>query len=285
MPTVFYAAAGLFVLFKAWHGWRLGVVRQGWGILAAAVAWVVAFFGSEFIGGILASLGVPDFFTGVAGGLAVAALLYVVILLVGAVLFKKTADQSVTLVRLAFGAGGACLGMLVALVLVWAALVGLRVAGGVAEADLFLASHVPERSKEAPPAGWVQALAGLKRSVEEGPAGALVERLDPMPLSFEAVLRKLPKIAVKEGAMARFAAYPEFKAFLEQPKVAALARDPQISECVARRDFLALLRTPAVLAVLTDPEIGRQFEELPWQKALDHALDDPAPRRRERAGE
>ena len=35
--------------------------------------------------------------TGVAGGLVIAAVIYVAILLIGAVLFKKTADQSVTL--------------------------------------------------------------------------------------------------------------------------------------------------------------------------------------------
>lgn len=281
MSAVFYIAAGIFILFKAWHGWRLGVVRQGLGIVAAVLAWTAAFFGREFIGSILISLGFSDFFTGVAGGLVIAAVIYVAILLIGAVLFKKTADQSVTLVRLAFGAGGACLGVLVALVFVWVAMIGLRVVGGVAEADLFLASHAPERSGQAPPPGWVQGLAALKRGVEEGPAGALFERLDPVPGSFDAVLGKLPRVAAKEGAMARFVAYPEIKSFLEQPKLAALARDPAVAECVARRDFLALLRSPGVLAVITDPEIAERFEALPWQKALDHALEEPAPKRRE----
>ena len=55
MPA-FFVAAALLVLFKAWRGWRLGVVRQIAGLVALIAAWVCGIFGGKLVAPLLREL-------------------------------------------------------------------------------------------------------------------------------------------------------------------------------------------------------------------------------------
>src|SRR5258706_7953662 len=49
----FLICAVLFVAFTAWHGWRLGIVRQIMSILALAAAYIIGYFGGSKLGPLL----------------------------------------------------------------------------------------------------------------------------------------------------------------------------------------------------------------------------------------
>ena len=49
----FFLGAALFILFTAWHGWRLGILRQLISILALAAAYIIGYFGGGNLGPLL----------------------------------------------------------------------------------------------------------------------------------------------------------------------------------------------------------------------------------------
>src|SRR5215213_2903675 len=109
----FFIGAGLFVLFTAWRGWRLGFMRQFMSILALAGAYIIGYFGGGTLGAILHKfIDYPERALAVVGAVGLGFVVYCCIALVGAILFKKTSQQSVSLVRLGYGASGAVCGAL-----------------------------------------------------------------------------------------------------------------------------------------------------------------------------
>src|SRR5688572_3545673 len=109
----FFAGAGLFILFTAWRGWRLGFMRQLMSILALAGAYIIGYFGGGPLGTILHKfIDYPESALAVVGAVGLGFLVYCCIALVGAILFKKTSQQSVGLVRFGYGTTGAVFGAL-----------------------------------------------------------------------------------------------------------------------------------------------------------------------------
>jgi uncharacterized membrane protein YfcA len=108
----------LIVTLKAWHGWRLGAVRQGIGLAALVAAAVAGVGGAPLVEPLLPPLTsvaeaarVP--LAGMATGLAV----YAAITLCAAVLFKKTEHQTIGVIRVGYGFIGALLGAIFGLVI------------------------------------------------------------------------------------------------------------------------------------------------------------------------
>ena len=118
------AQAGLFavvviiVALKAWHGWRLGVVRQAVGLVALVAAVLAAMFAGPFVALLLVNVPqIPVAARSQVGGLGLAVLLYLAITLSSAIVFKKTEHQGVGVIRFGFGMAGAVLGAVMGLVL------------------------------------------------------------------------------------------------------------------------------------------------------------------------
>src|SRR5207237_10854359 len=65
-----------------------------------------------------------------------AAIIFSAIHLIGAFMFRKTAQQESRFVRLIWGSTGAFLGILLGLFTIWLAVAGIRMVGSVAEAQL-----------------------------------------------------------------------------------------------------------------------------------------------------
>jgi hypothetical protein len=278
----FFLGAGLFVLFSAWHGWRLGILRQAMSILALAASYILGYFGGGTLGQILHRfIELPERVLAVLGAVVLGFLVYCCIVLVGAIVFKKTAQQSVGLVRLGYGMSGAVCGALYGLFLIWIVVLAIRLLGSVAETQLAVdrsrrVSHGPKPTPPpAPPNAMIRGLAHMKQSLEQGAAGSMVQQVDPIPGTLYSVLHKLGMMVSDEKRLDRFLSYPGVKPLLAHPKIAALQNDPVITQDILNRNYLALIRNPRIVTAANDTEIGELMRKFEFEKALDYALLGP----------
>lgn len=270
-------AAVLVVLLKAWQGWRLGVVRQIIGLAALALGAGFGYLGSGAVGAILGSvLPFPERALAVVGGVLLGAMLYLGVTIVSAILFKKTSDQSVTLVRVGYGLTGAAIGAIYGLVLVGAFALGLRVLGSVAETKLALEKNsVFGGGRSAKKDPVATRLAAIRQAVEASPAGPVLRAVDPIPEGAYTTLTKLATMVSTPKSIQRFVEYPAVRPVMEHPKVNALISDPEVSRAITERRYLALLSNPKVVAAADDPEVAARLRSIDLVKALDYALRKP----------
>jgi uncharacterized membrane protein required for colicin V production len=283
--AAFFIGAVLFVLFTAWHGWRLGIVRQVISILALAAAYIIGYFGGGTLGPLLHRfIDFPERALAVLGAVVLGFVIYCCIVLVGAIAFKKTSQQSVGLVRLGYGASGAMCGAMYGLFLVWIVVLAIRLLGSVAETQIAVARN-PRLSlngptptptpSPTPPSAMIRGLAHMKQSLEQGAAGSVVQQVDPIPGTLYTVLHKLGLMVSDEKKVDRFLSYPGVKPLLDHPKIAALQNDQQITRDILNRNYLALIRNPRIVTAANDTEIGELMRKFEFEKALDYAIHGP----------
>lgn len=260
--TFFWAGAALFTLWQIWRGWRLGVVRAGLRLVALVGSGVVAWYGGKWTGD-LVGLVSPALAWPLAVGVGVVLLfgVYLALLLVSALLFKRTEHQSSGLVRFLFGAGGAVVGLLTAGVFLWTAVSFIRAFGAIGEGR-------PGEQAE---------LVGLRDNLEQGQTGHLVRSLDPVPESIYASLGKFSRITADPEAAARLVEYPGLAEVLQHPRLLALADNPEIQEAALRSDFFTMVRHPLLLQAATDPDLVQKLLKVDFAAALDFALENPSP--------
>src|ERR1700743_1394245 len=109
--TGFFLVAVLFIGFTAWHGWRLGFLRQLISILALAAAYIIGYFGGSRLGPILHRFcDIPEEALAVLGAVGMGFVIYCCITLIGVIAYTKTAQQKAGLFRIGYGATGAICG-------------------------------------------------------------------------------------------------------------------------------------------------------------------------------
>lgn len=258
-----------------WNGWRLGIVRALWSILAMSVAGVAGVFVGTLVGGVALAV-IPSFsaMVGVAAGALTALFAYLACSFVGGLLFKRTSQQPTATLRLGFGLGGAALGAVSGLFLFWAALLFVRGLGGLCEGtvagqDDFYALPIPEPA--------ARTLVRLKKSVEAGDTGRVLDSLDVMPEEFYRVIGKFGRLAADPEAVQRFADEPEIAQVLADTRFADLIRDPEVQEIVRSRHSEALLGNSKMLQAMKDPGLLAKLQKIDIEKALDRALSPPKP--------
>src|SRR5947207_5369353 len=207
---VFVSLAIVILLLEIIHGWRLGLVRQLVRVIAIVVAYSCAFFAARATVPLMHSFfKLPDPILAILRGAIVAAILFAVINLTGAFLFKKTAQQKSRFVRLIWGSNSAVLGFLLGLFDVLLGFAGIRLVGSVAEARL-RTQNLPA-SPAAQPNGPAQIqseaaaspspnplmamLAEMKSSLESGRVGEAVRTVDPLPSALYGVPDKAGELA------------------------------------------------------------------------------------------
>lgn len=255
-------AAGLYLLFEIWRGWRRGVVRHGVSVFALVVAggvgWLFAWMTGPISDRIMPfPVPVGRVMFGGAAGLA----FYVSAVVLSSLLFKKTSQQSAGIVRLIYGFGGALFGLVFGLLILWGGISLVRMMGAV------------EEGRETG-AGSAQ-MASMKESLERGTTGRVVDKIDPVPPNVYNLITKLMRVTRSPEATARLFADPEVQKLLAHPKIDALFSDPGVAEAAARGNHFALLSSPKLLSVASDPEVQKSFAEFDFEKALDYALQSP----------
>ncbi len=265
-----WLAAGIYLLFEMWRGWRRGVVRHGISVMAlltaGGIGWVFAWM-TGFIADRIIPLPVPAgrFMFGAAAALA----FYIAAIFLSSLLFKKTSQQSAGIVRLVYGAGGAFFGLIFGLMILWGGVSIVRTLGAVAE------------GKQAAAAGRGADVNGAKASLagpgEERSGVSLLNKVDIVPPETYRIISQVVELSGSPEAMARFFAYPATQKLLMHPKFRQLFEDPVVAKAAGEGNYFALLASPKLAAVASDPEVQKAFASFELQKALDYALQPPPP--------
>ncbi len=278
-PKILFIGAALLLLVHFWRGWRSGVMRQLFSLIALALAFLAAMFGRELLVPFLRPLGLPDRQLSIIGAVLAALVIYILVSVLSAVLFKNTSDQKLIVVRFGYGLFGGLIGLVKGLFVVWLLFVGIRLVGTIAEVRLAL--HATPSSPEAEtqvvdlrgaPGPIVKSLAAMKEALEQGPIGAVMDRLDPVPTKFSRTLPKLVRVLSDRDAVARLQHAPGVEKLIEHPSFVALTNDPEIARAAQGHDYRALMQNPRLLEVINDEGLRAAFESIELEKALDFAL-------------
>jgi hypothetical protein len=257
-----------------WSGWRAGVVRA-----ALALGGMIAggFIGFGVGGAAAAIVGrfvpVPTMLLTVVLALVIGFGVYFAAWFLGALLFKRTAQQGSFLLRVVYGGGGALLGAFLGLTVVWGALLLVRGLGGFYEGT-FLAgrhTHVPA------PSAAAAALVKLKRSIEAGATGRSLVAIDVMPEKFYRTFEKLGRVAANPAAARRLVEYPPVQGLLNDPRLVAISSDPEAGEVLRTGGMGGILQNRRIIEALNDPALIAKVQKIDIEKALDYALAAPAP--------
>jgi len=278
--TVFLSFAVVLILFEMIRGWRLGVMRQLMRVAAVGAAYAAAYFGGDMLVPILrSSLKMPDIVILTLAGAILAVVVYGIISSLGTILFKRTAQQSSGMARLVYGSGGALLGTCFGAFFIWLLLVGIRLAGSIADEQVQAQaksgnlSAPPARSRSSHDASLnpifdadslMRLLARLKNSVELGSVGGVLRRTDAMPAGVLQTLGEIGPVLANPDS-------PGARELSEHPKIVALRNDPEIAEMIAQRRFFELLRDQRIVDALNDPTLAEQVKSFNLRKARDHA--------------
>jgi hypothetical protein len=269
---LFASGSALLVLVQSIRGWRLGVVRQLANLMALVLAYGGAMLSGRMAAPALHSLGYPDLLVSVIAGAAVGVVIYLALSMAGAIVFRRTKDQSLGLLRLGYGAGGSALGFVGALVTVWLSVLAIRFLGTVAQAEVNMAKTPAARREGITASPMAVELAQFKQSLDSGPAGALINGTDPVPQRFYLILEKMTRVISSVDSMRRFVTFPGTRVLSENPRIVALQRDPEIARQVVRGNFVGLLGNPKIVAAVNDPGLEALVRGFELEKALDYAL-------------
>jgi len=280
---VFVSLAVVILLLEIIHGWRLGLIRQLVRVIAIIVAYACGFFAANTTIPIMRScLKLPDPILAILGGAILAFIFFAAINLIGAFLFKRTAQQPSPVIRLIWGTSGALLGILLGVFTLWLAFTGIRMVGSVAQARL----HAPNLPGITPrPNGTVDPgaqppapnplmtmLADMKSSLESGHVGEAVRAVDPLPPTLYRGLEKVGEVASNPESAERFLSFPGAREISEHPKVVALRNDRQIMELMANGRLFELMKNQHMIDALNDPSLQARIKNFDLERALDYAL-------------
>lgn len=267
LQTVILIFCAVVLLYSAWRGWRLGVVRA---VLNLAIFTVAYFIGLAAAHTLLPVfrwiLPLPDIGIMLLIGGIVGIIVCIALFLLSAVLFKRTAHHRSPVLKLFFGIGGALVGIIFGLLVLWSCISLVRLAGVVAE------------SRESRPSRGVRDRVAkkaveLKRSLEEGPSGAVIESVDVLPPEFYRTLAKIARVTTSEASMQRFLDYPGLAPIIEHPRMVALLSDPEVNELALQKNYLGLMTQKSVIEAVNDPDLAEKLRTVDLEKALDYALE------------
>jgi hypothetical protein len=290
--TVFISFAIVLILFEAIRGWRLGVLRQLVRVGAIVAAYTAAFFGGKLLLPLLRPiLRMPDIVLSALAGALLALMVYAIIAGLGSILFKRTAQQNSGAVRLVYGMGGAIVGLLIGGFFIWFVLLGIRLVGSVAEAQVRaqaprtetdrnpatrfsrrpLAEPTPAPLSSFDAGSVLTFLARLKNSVELGAVGDALKKGDAMRPGVYQTLSGVGTVFADPETAQRFLSFPGARELGQHPRIVALRTDPEIAEMIAQGRLIELMRDPRVVAAINDPALIESMKKFDLQKALEYA--------------
>lgn len=270
-------AAALFLIWETWRGWRAGVVRSAISLLAivasAAVGFLAAQIAAAPFGGFTDAAG---FVVGAFVGGILALVVFFLVWLLGALLFKRTEHQSSGIFRFLWGAGGAAIGLVVGLVIVWSSISVVRALGALAQARVETASKQAQiQAQPAQPPKVATGLVTLRESLELGPAGKFFQAVDPLPADFYVLIEQMGRLSGDQELMLRFIQYPGIQEVMQNPKIVELINDPSVIKAAESRDIFSLMSNKALLAAVEDPTLAAELKKIDLRAAMKYALENP----------
>jgi hypothetical protein len=264
--------AALFLIATAWifvsfaRGWKKGLMRELAGIagLFAAGFLIISFTGrmAEFL-----RPQVPSFILVPLSAALIWILSFNAVVLIGHLLFKRTAGYESSLLRLISGVGGGVIGLCYGLLFIWCVAIGVKVIGRLAANQVEI-----QRGKNESSGLFMVNMARVRNSMELGYGKALLNSVDPFPRSFYRGLDQYSQIIEDPEAFERLLAYPGFHRIWQSPRIQELQRDPEIIAEVRNGNVIGVLVNPKVVMLLEDPEIRNAITQSDMEAALSYAL-------------
>jgi hypothetical protein len=273
IPTWIPVCALIWLLTSVWRGWRRGVIRQAVSLMALAAGIGAAVYGGPLLAPAIRALGVPVFIRPLVAGALIVLLIWGTIATIASIIFRKTDDQGVGLVRTVYGLGGAFLGLISGLLFLGVCGWGVRIAGSLAD-GLQAGAKVksPGKGQPATVSAEASALPSLKKIVEESPLSEWIAKADPISSSWYPRLGKIGQVLANPAACERLLADPAFAAVVRSPHLTALRNDPDLQEALRSADLWALLRSSKVQAAVDDTQLQTALNLPDVDRALERAL-------------
>ena len=261
--------AFLFLIWEVWGGWRRGVIRSGVNFLAFVLSGILGLLAGQATAFVTGKI-FPGYgsLAGIFVGSLVTLVVLMLALLLGAVLFKRTGQQSSGTIRLLYGGGGAFFGLLTGLLFLWGGVTAIRALGALANTTV---GNRPYSELPFP----AQTIIKLKDSLELGQTGRVAESVDVVSPGIYEMIQRIGKLSSDQTAMARFLDYPGVQEIVQHPAMAALMQDPGVVRDAGNRNFLGLIQSRALLDAVRDPSLQKKLADLDLQKALDYAFSVP----------
>jgi uncharacterized membrane protein required for colicin V production len=275
---LFYTIPASIALWQGMQGWRQGLTRKVVALLSLAAAFATAWFGGEYVLGMLPADEPSHPFARDLAGSAIAGIgTYVVLrLLALALLFRGKSDIGL-LDRL----GGLVVGLGIAGLWVLAWGLSVRYVSTVLETSIYadmpedgspketMEKHAPEQNP------IVRAFLYWNQRSRETGTDEKIEQADPIASSFYENSRNLVLLSRSPTAMARLAADPKVSEFLDDdPSLVQLAADKEIVTLIEKRSWLDLLRHPKVYSTLRDEAFLQRLRESGLDRAMAQAVEE-----------
>ncbi|MEO8207333.1 MAG: CvpA family protein [Chthoniobacterales bacterium] len=274
-PQTLLIVGGIFLLYHTIRGWQKGVARCFVSLVALGFSSLAGYYFGTLAAPVLRGiLPYPDFIIALVAGFIVALLVYISIWIFSIVLLKRTSHQKSGIIRFFYGIGGGVLGCFYGLLMLGAIISLFRVFGSYAESQANNDSGARKHALHSSPALDNQ-LVRIKKTLESGLSGSVVEKTDIIPAKLYDTLEKSGRVSANPEAISRFGNEPAVQKLKETPQVAAILNDAEFNEAAANRDFVQMLRNKNVIAAANDPEFRKLIMEFDLNKALDHALQKP----------
>jgi uncharacterized membrane protein required for colicin V production len=275
---LFYTIPASIALWQGMQGWRQGLTRKVVALLSLTAAFATAWFGGEYVLGMLPANEPSHPFARDLAGSAIAGIgTYVVLrLLAVALLFRGKSDIGL-LDRL----GGLVVGLGIAGLWVLAWGLSVRYVSTVLETSIYadmpedgspketMEKHAPEQNP------IVRAFLYWNQRSRETGTDEKIEQADPIASSFYENSRNLVLLSRSPTAMARLAADPKVSEFLDDdPSLVQLAADKEIVTLIEKRSWLDLLRHPKVYSTLRDEAFLQRLRESGLDRAMAQAVEE-----------
>jgi hypothetical protein len=210
------------------------------------------------------------------GGVLLGGLVWLLINIFSAIIFRKTSDQSVGVVRVIFGGLGACLGLVSGCLILALGAWAVRWVGSVQEG--MHTSLSPRKKPGSPNAGESSPetlFTTLKSALDHSSTGNLLKSLDPIAPDKYRLLAKMGQIAADPAALERLMAQPNLQPLLHNANVRALRSDTELRDAIQEKDIWKILQNPRIQAAARDSQILHVLRSLNLEKALNEALAGP----------
>jgi len=275
---LFYTIPAMIALWQGMQGWRQGLTRKVVALLSLAAAFAAAWYGGEYVLGMLPANEPSHPFARDLAGSAISGIgTYVVLrLLAVALLFRGERD-----IGLIDRLGGLVVGLGIAGLWILAWGLSVRYVATVLETSIYSATpedgspketiekHAPEQNP------LVRAFLYWNQRPRETSTDKKIEQDDPTAPTLYENSRNLVLLSRSPTAMARLAANPKVGEFLNgDPSLKELAADKEIVTLIEKRIWIDLLRHPKVYSTLRDEAFLQRLRESGLDRAMAQAVEE-----------
>lgn len=275
LATSIYGLCLLILLWHVFNGWGKGPARMLIKLFALAAAYVAGLLLGETAADLLKPLGYPQLVLLVLGRSAVALLAYFIVIVCGAILFKRTSQQELGLVRLFYGVTGAGIGLVFGLVMVWLMVVLIRVAGTLSPAPgLKTTEPTASTTLASVRQQSLRAIRAWKTELEDGPLNGVVKTVDPLREQDYDTADRVGVLLTEPERLRKFWDSPAMREWANDTKARELASDPEVQRLGREGNFAALLRHPKLAAYLDNPELLARARRTDFAAAVRDAVPE-----------